>query len=95
VARLIIYLEILCRLVVTFPDQACRRYPVTWVISFLQRIRGIACGNEPSIFDAAGMISSSMRGPEQNLEFMAKKLLYRSESPKVLIGTPLYVAMAE
>lgn len=56
---------------------------------------GIACGNEPSIFDAAGMISSSMRGPEQNLEFMAKKLLYRSESPKVLIGTPLYVAMAE
>jgi hypothetical protein len=51
-----------------------------------------------------------MSGPEQNLEFLAKRLMYggreilaygrsapgyRPEQSQILLGTPLYVAMAD
>jgi hypothetical protein len=42
--------------------------------------------------------SQYMTGPEQRLEFLAKRLLYGevyATSKKVLLATPLYVAMAE
>lgn len=57
---------------------------------------------EPSALESAVQVNSSMRGTEQQLEFVAKRLLY-GELPQgsgnniehVLIGSPLYVALAE
>jgi len=47
---------------------------------------------------AVYLATDQMQGPEQRLEFLAKKLLYgsypRSEK-QILLGTPIYVAMVE
>lgn len=57
---------------------------------------------EPSALESAVRVNSSMRGTTQQLEFVAKKLLYGqqpaasgSNVQHVLIGSPLYVALAE
>jgi hypothetical protein len=59
------------------------------------------CTEEPHALDAIYITSTDMDGPEQRLEFLAKKLLYgpsynrRAKNRKVLLATPIYVAMAE
>ena len=61
--------------------------------------------NAGTILESAAGVYNSMEGPVQQLEFIAKRLQYgrfQSEyfeelygTPQMLVGTPLYVAMAE
>jgi hypothetical protein len=47
---------------------------------------------------AVELATTQMNGPKQELEFLAKRLLYGrgySKKKKVLLATPLYVAMVE
>jgi hypothetical protein len=47
---------------------------------------------------AAELATTQMKGPKQQVEFLAKRLLYGkgySKKKKILLATPLYVAMAE
>jgi len=47
---------------------------------------------------AVELATTQMKGPLQQVEFVAKRLLYgkgNSKKKKVLLGTPLYVAMVE
>jgi hypothetical protein len=48
--------------------------------------------------DAIGLATEAMRGPQQRLEFLAKRLLVGAEfrtERQILLGSPLYVALAE
>ncbi|MHC4696264.1 MAG: DUF7019 family protein [Planctomycetota bacterium] len=65
---------------------------------------GLRPGNLELELMAVHLASTGMDGPEQRLEFIAKRLLHgpspypdRDPKPglKVLLGTPLYVAMSE
>jgi hypothetical protein len=55
--------------------------------------------NRPGLgLDAIEVATEAMRGPQQRLEFLAKRLLFRAEvgtARRVLLGSPLYVALAE
>lgn len=49
---------------------------------------------------AVSLATEQMKGPEQRLEFLAKRLLYgrppgSNSGQKILLATPLYVAMAD
>lgn len=54
---------------------------------------------ESLALDAVCFATKNMKGPIQNLEFLAKKLHHgpslRFNCPNVLLGTPIYVALAD
>jgi hypothetical protein len=54
---------------------------------------------ESPALDAVCFATKNMKGPKQNFEFLAKKLLcgtsMRFKCPSVLLGTPIYVALAD
>jgi hypothetical protein len=55
--------------------------------------------NRPGLgLDAIEVATEAMRGPRQRLEFLAKRLLFRvgvETARMVLLGSPLYVALAD
>lgn len=57
-------------------------------------------GIEISVLDAVALATPQMRGPFQNVEFLAKRLAFGSIEDvdidkRILLATPLYVAMAD
>jgi len=46
------------------------------------------------IYSAIELATDHLKGPEQNLEFCAKTLLQGATGMKILLGSPLYVALA-
>lgn len=65
---------------------------------------GSATGPKDMSIVAVYLATTQMRGPSQELEFVAKRLAYgpspypqrdKNDGMKVLLGTPLYVAMSE
>ncbi|MCO5971887.1 DUF7019 family protein [Actinoallomurus soli] len=77
------------------------------VPALLDRLAALAAGDEPSDVDALGAVvraNSALRGPVQTVEFVAKRMLYGPcpypelyphSDMAVLLGSPLYVALAE
>ena len=51
--------------------------------------------NDESYLEATSLATDQMEGPLQNLEFLAQKLLAGGDERKVVLGTPIYVAVAE
>lgn len=53
--------------------------------------------DEEAALSVVQRATTSLRGPAQNLEFLAKRLLYGRtvDGRSVLLGTPLYVAIAD
>ncbi len=52
--------------------------------------------NDESYLEAASLATDQMEGPFQNLEFLAQKLIAGGgDDRKVVLGTPIYVAVAE
>jgi len=61
----------------------------------------------PGALDAVAIATERLKGPEQRVEFLAKRLLYlsgantgekdwrRPNNESVLLGTPIYVALAD
>jgi len=50
--------------------------------------------NDESYLQAVSLATHQMEGPLQNLEFLAQRLVAGGEDRKVVLGTPIYVAVA-
>ena len=50
--------------------------------------------NDESYLEAVSLATHQMEGPLQNLEFLAQRLVAGGEDRKVVLGTPIYVAVA-
>ena len=50
--------------------------------------------NDESYLEAVSLATDQMEGPLQNLEFLAQKLIAGGDDRKVVLGTPIYVAVA-
>jgi len=50
--------------------------------------------NDESYLEAASLATDQMEGSLQNLEFLAQKLIAGGDDRRVVLGTPIYVAVA-
>jgi len=50
--------------------------------------------NDESYLEAVSLATHQMEGPLQDLEFLAQRLVAGGEDRKVVLGTPIYVAVA-
>ena len=51
--------------------------------------------NDESYLESVRLATDQMEGPLQNLEILAQKLVAGGDNRKVVLGTPIYIAVAE
>jgi uncharacterized protein DUF7019 len=57
---------------------------------------GVGTGADEDVLRAVELANAGLRGPDQNVEFVAKRLLHgRLGTKEVVLGTPLYVALVD